>query len=85
MKRIQDQIIDDAAKRMSDDIDFEVLSQVFLESGWTKVVLAPMTWEQSDAIDLWIHKNIKGENMNRGLVFLFKDIKDANWFSIRWL
>ena len=82
---LYEQQVNEAAKQLAEDIDFEVLTSLFIESGWTKVVLAPMTWEESDAIDLWIHKNIKGQHIDRGLVFLFKEAKDANWFSLRWL
>lgn len=82
---IADEYIDQAAQQLADDIDFEVLSTVFVESGWTKVVLQPMTWERGAEIDLWVHKNINGGTHDRGLVWLFEDPKEATWFKLRWL
>ena len=74
-----------AAKGLADDIDFEVLTSLFIESGWVKVVLKPLTWEQGYEIDSWVEQNIKDKFETRGLVWVFKDPKEANWFSLRWL
>ncbi len=82
---LYDKMMEDAAQRLSDDIDFEVLSNVFIESGWTKVVLQPMTWETGAQIDLWLKKNCQGKFIDRGLVWIFEKEKDANWFKMRWL
>jgi hypothetical protein len=82
---LQEQILNNAAKRMSDEIDFEILAGMLCELGWTKVVLRPIPWETGDAIDLWVHKNIKNPHETMGLVWLFENEKDANWFKIRWL
>jgi hypothetical protein len=82
---LQQKIIDEAAERLSKDIDFEVMMSVMIESGWTKVVLNPMTWEDSYAVDEWVSKNVKGNFDTRGLVWIFKDPKDATWFKLRWL
>lgn len=85
MKTIQEQYIDNAAKKMADDIDFEILTSLFVESGWVKVVLSPMTWERGAEIDEWVANNIKGAFQTRGLVWVFKNPKEANWFILRWL
>jgi hypothetical protein len=82
---IKDTIIDEAAKRMAEDIDFDVLTSCFVESGWTKIVLKPMSWEDGLEIDGWVEKNVKGDFQTRGLVWVFKDPKEANWFKLRWL
>lgn len=82
---IKDTIIDEAAKRMAEDIDFDVLTSLFVESGWTKIVLKPMTWEDGLEIDGWVEKNVKGDFQTRGLVWVFKDPNEANWFKLRWL
>lgn len=76
--------IERAAKDLADDIDFEVMTQVLLESGWTKVVLRPMTWERGAAIDQWVDANFKNGFLNRGLVWLFKSSKDATMFTLKW-
>lgn len=82
---IKDAVMDEAAKALAKEIDFEVLSSALIESGWSKVVLSPMTWEDGYAVDLWIVDNCKGRHMNMGLVWIFEDEKDASWFKLRWL
>lgn len=82
---LHEQVIAQAAERLARDIDAEVLRGIYIGSGWHEVVLEPMTFEKGDAIDLWVHKNIKGNHWTHGLVWLFENVKDANWFKIRWL
>ena len=82
---LQQQMLDDMGKRMSEEIDFEILCGMLCQMGWTKIVLSPMTSETSDAIDLWVHKNVKNSHETMGLVWIFENEKDANWFKIRWL
>jgi len=82
---LQQQMLDEMGKRMSEEIDFEILCGMLCEMGWTKVILSPMTWETGDAIDLWVHKNIKNPHENMGLVWIFESSQDANWFTLRWM
>ena len=83
--RLEDELVTHAAKQLSDDIDFEVISGILLEGGWSKVVLSPMTIETSAAIDMWILKQCKGDHHARGLVWIFERSEDAMWFKIRWI
>lgn len=82
---VGDDAVDELAKSLADDIDFEVLNTLLCEdSGWTKVVLRPMTWEDGLEIDGWVEQNVKGKYRTRGLVWVFENPSDASWFSIRW-
>jgi hypothetical protein len=82
---IEQDIIDRAGKRMADEIDFEILAGMLCEIGWRKVVLRPMTWENGAEVDAWTAKHIKGHFETMGLVWLFEQEEDANWFTLRWL
>jgi hypothetical protein len=82
---LQEEIINEAGKRLSDEIDFEILCSMLKELGWRKVVLRPMTWEQGLEVDDWTAKHIKGNFETMGLVWIFKQEEDANWFALRWL
>jgi hypothetical protein len=73
------------ARVLQQEIDAEVMRDVFKKSGWHEVVLDPMTSELGEEIDAWVKDNIKHNEWHHGLVWLFKDDKDANWFSLRWL
>lgn len=74
-----------AAQHLADEIDFQILSEMLCSTGWTKVVLKPMTWEQSAEIDLWVMKNIKQLHHTMGLVWIFENASESNWFTMRWL
>lgn len=85
MNTLEDEIIDAAGSRMAAEIDFEILSNMLIELGWTKVILKPMTWEDGLLIDHWVAQNTKGHYQTMGLVWLFEYEHDANWFKLRWL
>lgn len=80
---LEEEIINRAASQMSKQIDFEVLSSMLCQSGWTKIILKPMSTETSDEIDAWTSK-IKGEFRNMGLVWIFEDPYDAVNFTLKW-
>jgi hypothetical protein len=81
---LQEDLINQAGSRMAAEIDFQVLSGLLIELGWTKVVLNPMTWEHGALIDSWVDSNVKGHFETMGLVWVFEDAKDAAWFVLRW-
>jgi len=82
---LQEELIEKAGKRMADEIDFEVLCSMLKELGWKKIVLRPMTWEDGYELDAWTAKHVKGNFETMGLVWIFEDQEDANWFALRWL
>ena len=85
MNSIEEDIINKAGKRMADEIDFGILSEMLCELGWRKVILSPMTLEAGLTIDDWTDKHIKGPFETMGLVWVFEQEQDANWFALRWL
>lgn len=84
-KNLQEQIIDDAGKALSNEIDFQILAGMLVEIGWRKIILNPMTWEEGYEVDAWTAKHVKGNFETMGLVWVFEDEEDANWFALRWL
>jgi hypothetical protein len=82
---IEQDIIDRAGKRMADEIDFSILTDMLCQIGWRKVILSPMTHEDSEAVDVWTSQHVKGHFETMGLVWVFEQEEDANWFALRWL
>lgn len=85
MNDIEQDILNKAGKAMADEIDFGILTDMLCQIGWRKVILKPMTWENGAAVDAWTAQHIKGPFETMGLVWIFEDEKDANWFAMRWL
>jgi hypothetical protein len=82
---LEDEIITKMGKRMSDEIDFEILTGMLCELGWRKIILSPMTMEDSHEVDVWTARHVKGHFETMGLVWVFEQEDDANWFALRWL
>ena len=82
---LEEELLNKAGKAMADEIDFEILCGMLKELGWRKVILRPMTGEDSTEVDIWTAKNVKGHFETMGLVWIFEHEDDANWFALRWL
>ena len=85
MNSLEDEIITKMGKQMSDEIDFEILTGMLCQLGWRKIILSPMTTENSIEVDVWTVRNVKGNFETMGLVWVFEQEEDANWFALRWL
>ena len=81
---LQEELIKHAGNRMAAEIDFEILCGLLVDIGWHKVILRPMTGETSTELDAWVEHHVQGHYHTMGLVFVFEDYKDANWFTLRW-
>ena len=83
---LQDEIMTGIAKRMSDDIDREVLWGMLKEIGWTRVLLDRLQ-DNKHAVDitLWLEENIKNPFERNGRDFIFENPKDASMFILRWV
>jgi hypothetical protein len=83
---LEDEIAENLAKEMSDEIDFGIMKELLVESGWYVIELLTLgSREQSIDIKDWVTKNCKKGFVSRGKTFVFKSKKEATWFSLRWL
>jgi hypothetical protein len=82
---LEEEIIKDMGQKIANEIDFQILVDMLCGIGWRKVVLNPMTLEDGYEVDAWTEKHVKGHFETMGLVWVFEDEEDANWFALRWL
>jgi hypothetical protein len=85
MSNLEDEVINEMSQQMCKEIDFSILTEMLCELGWRKIILSPMTMEDSYAVDEWTKKHVKGHFETMGLVWVFEYEEDANWFALRWL
>jgi hypothetical protein len=84
--QLEEEIANNLAKQISDDIDWEILSEICVDQGFVKVTIDTSydmnkEWE----LKVWAIANCKNNFQSRGNTFLFEDVQDANWFKLRWL
>jgi len=82
---LEEEILDELGKQMSESIDFEILAVMLCEKGWTRFEI-PRFIDNHHAIDItyWLDKNCQGKYKRNGPVFLFEESKDAIMFILRW-
>lgn len=83
---IQEEIINDMSKALSDDIDFEIITGMLCELGWHKVKLDRF-WKDNDPVVVlnWCDAFIKNNYEHRNGTFVFEDSGDAVNFTMKWL
>jgi len=84
---LEDHMAYEAAKRVAEDIDFEVMSTLLVESGWTKIELETLG-SNKKAIDMREWAEAEGITAHgvyqRGRTWLFKCYEDAILFKLTW-
>jgi hypothetical protein len=82
---IEDDIADKLGNDLAREVDREILWGMLQGLGWTRVMIPKFT-DNHHAIDItyWLETNCKKAYERCGRDFLFEDLKDANWFKLRW-
>jgi hypothetical protein len=82
---LEKEIIEAKAKEMQHEIDREVLWGMLQGMGWTRVMLPNDTaMLNATVIKKWLSLNCKRSHEHYRSDFLFEDVRDANWFKLRW-
>lgn len=83
---LEDEIAQGLSKQIAQEIDFELLTDVLIACGWTKIVL-PSKWLPVSGVGIheWREKNLTGKYKAHENVWLFEKSEDAVVFSLRWL
>ena len=72
----------ECAKILQEEIDWEILSTLLVEKGWTKV--EEISPSPMYIVGKWVKDNIQGKYKVRGTTWLFESEKDATMFILRW-
>lgn len=81
---LEEEILEKAAKDLADEIDWTILSDMYLADGWHEVNVANYHQKYRTGMADWIFKNIKGPKTGMRGRWLFKQAKDATWFRLMW-
>jgi len=83
---LEKQMVERASKQLANDIDREVLWGMLQAIGWTRIMLPNETaMLNATLIKEWLLINCKQSHEHHRSDFIFEDVRDANWFVMRWL
>ena len=78
---------EEIAKVLQEEIDWEVMIDILVEAGWTKIEMdwpARMAEQDAHEIKEWCRNNLQGNYQGRAKIWLFELEKDASMFILRW-
>jgi hypothetical protein len=86
MSDLVEDIVGELSKAIAEEIDREIMLDMLVFTGWTKVELERLKdrYESID-IELWIDENCTGKHTKLGRTFVFEKKQDAEWFILKWL
>jgi hypothetical protein len=84
---MQDQILEELGEQMHSAMDFEILTDILVNTcGWHRVELDSFR-NNRQAVDIanWCHDTLKNKWKRSGCHFVFENQGDAVNFTLRWL
>jgi hypothetical protein len=83
---LEQQLMEKMSKEIAQEIDFGILSDLLVYSGWVKIELDTLE-NNNNAIDMneWLDMNCKHKVSRLGRKFVFESSAEAEWFILRWL
>jgi hypothetical protein len=86
MSDLVEDIAGELSKAIAEEIDREIMLDMLVFTGWTKVELERLK-DRNESIDieLWIDENCTGKHTKLGRTFVFEKKQDAEWFILKWL
>lgn len=84
MTKIEEELSEKMSKILADEIDWELMADMMVSSGWTIVDLDQVDRYKAIDIELWIEDNCTGKHMKRSRTYVFEKQQDAEWFILKW-
>jgi hypothetical protein len=85
MSSLEDQMMENLSKEIAEEIDWEILADIFKACGWVTITFNPrMSDVRAHLVKEWLKKNCKGHYRSRKDIFMFEHESDAVNFSLRW-
>lgn len=80
-----EQMVEEFAKDMAREIDFDVMAKTLVSAGWTLIVLEPFN-SRKNSVDIanWVSDHISGKWHHCNTKFVFERAEDATATLLRW-
>lgn len=82
---IENELAEDLAKELQECIDWELMVDMMVAVGWTKVEL-PKFFASGITLDMnnWLHNECKRHWRHRNSIWVFEDKNEAALFKLTW-
>lgn len=84
MTNLSDHYIRQQAELLAKTIDFEVMTSILMETGWTKLVIDYGNDQRWDVVKQWAEDNLLDKHQEHAGTWIFENKKDATAFALRW-
>jgi hypothetical protein len=85
LKSLEDELTEILSKEIAEEIDSAILAKLYCNDGWTKVPFLYKNSSQAIDVNEWLTNTCKNKWIRLGSNYLFEDIKEAEWFILRWV
>lgn len=82
LSNIDDSVYDEIAKIIREEIDWEILSEMLVKSGWIRVILPDI--RDTEKVKTWAKKSLKENYKHRGNHWVLAAEKDAILLNLTW-
>lgn len=85
IKQLEEKYVEEAAKILQEEIDWELLTDMMVAVGWTKVEL-PKFFASGITLDMnnWLHNECKHHWRHRNAIWIFENKEEAALFKLTW-
>ena len=80
----EQELADSLAEEINKTISFEIISEILISSGWTRFDIDYGENKKWCDVLFWVDEIATDEYKEHAGVWLFKDVKDALMFKLRW-
>jgi hypothetical protein len=81
---LEEQYVKIAAQEIADEIDFEIVSNILIQSGWTVINMRILPQTIGSNVNDWLHTECKKHWQHRGNTWIFEDRNEAALFKLTW-
>lgn len=85
IKQLEEKYAEEAAKILSEEIDWKLITDMMISIGWTKVEL-PRFSLHGPTLDMnnWMHNECRHHWKRRGKTWVFENKEEAALFKLTW-
>lgn len=85
IKQLEEKYAEEAARILQEEIDWELIADMMVSVGWTKVELPKFSFhELTHDMNNWMHNECRHHWKRRGKTWVFENKEEAALFKLTW-